>query len=93
MEQLVPQYLMLKPVNWQSTYSCEPTLPETKPADSKGIIQAFPLGGARGPVYRVQYIVFDTFDTFDMSNKIDNSTLYAMLCKSCKHHLRHLQHT
>ena len=34
---------------------------------------AFPLGGARGPIYRVQYIVFDTFDPFDVS----------VLCMQC----------
>ena len=49
---------------------------------------AFPPGRVRGPVYRVQYIVFDTFDPFDMSNEMNNSTLYAVLCKSHKHHFR-----
>ena len=43
MGQLVLQYLMLKPVNWLITCSCEPTLPETEPDTSKGIIQAHVL--------------------------------------------------
>ena len=49
---------------------------------------AFPPGGVRGPVYRVQYIVFGTFDPFNMSNKMSNNTLYAVLHKSCKHYFR-----
>ena len=41
---------------------------------------AFPPGGVRGPVYRVQYIVFDTFNPFNMSNKLSNSTVLCTYC-------------